>query len=625
MVDNTWIFDIEVFAFDWLIVFQSADTGEVVSTWNDNEAVRTWMEDTDPFIGGFNNKHYDNHILKSIICDFTPEQVKAINDQIIIEERNGWEIPELKQYKVFFHSFDLLDDCQDGVSLKGIEAHLGLPIRESTVDFNIQRPLTEAERKEVEQYCRYDVGTTMKLYHLRKDYLENKENLGKEAGMDPRDALYMTNAKLTATYLKAKRPETPWTDERKYVYPDRLKREYIPQEVFDYFNRMYDSEIPDEELYSKKLELTIGDCPCTIGYGGIHGAIRKFNWKDGARIIRNFDVASYYPHLMTLYGYTSRNMANPSEFAGVLERRIKAKKAGNKPVANALKLVANTTYGASLSTFNDLYDPLMGRSVCITGQLFLLELAEHLYQDIPELRIVQLNTDGIMIEFEEQYLPKVYDIVNEWQERTGFTLEEDKIKQIIQKDVNGYIEVQESGEMKCKGGMLVRGIEQAGAWRINNNAPIIPKATIDYLVNGIPARDTVYNSENILDFQIISKVGGKYTHCYQMVGEQEVEVQKVNRVYAVEDYTMGTIYKVHAVTKRPAKVEGLPMHVIVDNENHLGVEAVDRDWYVRQAEKQIREFLGEKLPRRNTRKINALKKEALEIIGGQSWQQKLKL
>ena len=33
----------------------------------------------------------------------------------------------------------------------------------------------------------------------------------------------------------------------------------------------------------------------------------------------------------------------------------------------------NTTYGALLNKYNDLFDPLMGRSVCITGQLFLLE------------------------------------------------------------------------------------------------------------------------------------------------------------------------------------------------------------------------------------------------------------
>ena len=74
----------------------------------------------------------------------------------------------------------------------------------------------------------------------------------------------------------------------------------------------------------------------------------------------------------------------------MLEERMKAKKAGDKKTANALKLVANTSYGAMLNgkngiSYNDLYDPLMGRSVCITGQLLLLELSMHLVAECPAI------------------------------------------------------------------------------------------------------------------------------------------------------------------------------------------------------------------------------------------------
>ena len=106
------------------------------------------------------------------------------------------------------------------------------------------------------------------------------------------------------------------------------------------------------------------------------------------RILRNYDVASYYPHLMTLYDYTSRNIPSAEMFENVLKTRMTAKSSGDKATANALKLVVNTTYGAMLNQYNDLYDPLMGRSVCVTGQLFLFELGSHLYNDIPDLRIV---------------------------------------------------------------------------------------------------------------------------------------------------------------------------------------------------------------------------------------------
>ena len=50
-----------------------------------------------------------------------------------------------------------------------------------------------------------------------------------------------------------------------------------------------------------------------------------------------------------------------------------------------------------LNKYNDLYDPLMGRSVCVTGQLRLLELTNHLVAECPTLKVIQLNTDGIMV------------------------------------------------------------------------------------------------------------------------------------------------------------------------------------------------------------------------------------
>ena len=116
----------------------------------------------------------------------------------------------------------------------------------------------------------------------------------------------------------------------------------------------------------------------------------------------------------------------------MLDARMRAKRSGDKSTANALKLVANTTYGAMLNKYNDLYDPLMGRSVCITGQLFLLELANHLKSECDTLFVVQLNTDGIMISFDDSEYKKVLAITREWEVRTGFELEEDKIKGIVQ-------------------------------------------------------------------------------------------------------------------------------------------------------------------------------------------------
>lgn len=620
MENDIFIFDCEVFAHDWLFVFKEIATGEYTVIHNDNDAVVAFME-RNPFLGGFNNKHYDNFILKGAMCGLTPEQIKEINDLIIVEEVNGWDIPILREYRVYFDSFDLMDDCQVGLSLKAIEAHLGIPIEETEVDFNITHRLSEKELQETIYYCKYDVDATEKLYHLRQAYLKNKVTLGKARNLTDRQAMYMTNAKLTSVYLKAQKPEKPWNDERNYQYPEKLLRQYIPQEVFDFFDRMKDDRIPNDELFSSKLEIMVGVCPCTIAYGGIHGAIPTYvEEATETRTIRNKDVASYYPHLMTLMGYCSRNMPSPKMFEDTLEERVAAKKAGDKATANALKLVLNTTYGAMLNgkdgtAFNDLYDPLMGRSVCISGQLFLLELSEHLIAECPTLKIIQLNTDGIMVSFDHEDEAKYQEITQEWQDRTGFELEEDFIRKIVQKDVNNYVEVPaDGGEPKVKGGQLVRGIAPAGAFNINNNAVVVARAIKQYFIDGTPPEETIAASENILDFQLIAKAGGKYSQCYHLVGGEKVIVQKVNRVYAVSDKSKGTVYKTHAVTGRDAKVAGLPTHCAIDNNNNLSIEVVDRKWYVKLAKKYINDFLGIKPPRKNTRRINSLKKKSLALF-----------
>ena len=319
------------------------------------------------------------------------------------------------------------------------------------------------------------------------------------------------------------------------------------------------------------------------------------------RIIRNYDVASYYPHLMTLYGYTSRNIPSPEVFSEVLERRMKAKAAGDTATANALKLVVNTTYGASLNKYNALCDPLMGRSVCITGQLFLLELAQHLYKYIPDLRIVQLNTDGIMIEFDDSQYGRVQEILDEWQSRTGFELEEDSIAQIAQKDVNNYVEVQPSGKFKCKGGYLVRGISPAGAFNVNNNATIVAKALVEYFVHGTPPEDTINACDDIFQFQIIAKAGAKYREAYHMVDGEKVSVQKVNRIYATSDTRYGKLFKVKAENDAEAKIEMLPEHCIIDNDNRLSITDVDKQFYIDMAKKRINDFMGIK-PEKKGRK-----------------------
>ncbi len=310
------------------------------------------------------------------------------------------------------------------------------------------------------------------------------------------------------------------------------------------------------------------------------------------RIIRNYDVASYYPALMLNCGYTSRSIPSPDIFREVVDKRIAAKNSGDKVTANAFKLVVNTTYGAMLNRYNNLHDPLMGRSVCISGQLYLLELANHLVADCETLQVINLNTDGVMVSFEEDEYPIIKAITEEWQERTGFVLEEDKIHKIVQKDINNYVEVQLDGSVKTKGGYLVRGIAPAGAFNINNNACIVATALKEYFVNNTSVEQTIEACDDIFQFQLIAKAGMKYREAYHSVDGEQQPVQKVNRVYATKDERFGKLFKVKAEDASTAKIEMLPEHCIIDNNNQLSINDVDKTFYIEMAKKRINDFKG---------------------------------
>lgn len=328
---------------------------------------------------------------------------------------------------------------------------------------------------------------------------------------------------------------------------------------------------------------------------------------------------------MVYNGYTSRNIPSSEIFENVYHKRLQAKKSGDKHTANTLKLILNTTYGASLAKTNPLYDPLMGRSVCITGQLYILELAMRYLRECSTLRVLQCNTDGIMISLDEDELPIVYRINDEWQQSKNLILEEDKIKKIVQKDVNNYVMVFENGKIKTKGAYVTYGIAGAGAFAINNNHTIVKKAVIQYFTDGTPVEDTILSCEDIHEFQIIAKAGGGYKSVFRVPADFDdrkkrwtkdnrfrdsrgklvnprftwdcydgprSELQKVNRVYASTNPNMGTLVKVKP-DGTVGKIGGLPDSVVIDNKNQLTIDAVDKSWYINLAKKYISDYLGE--------------------------------
>lgn len=570
-----FVFDCEVFKYNWLFVFKKVSTGEYTIILDDEDGLRNFYEENQKalFIG-FNNKAYDNIIFKGILSKVDPAEITRMiiggKQRYLVQKALG-----IKDYKLI--SMDLMQDIL-GMSLKEAEGYMCMSIEESNVDFEIDRPLTKEEIEETIFYCKHDVDATEKLLEKRSGYMKSKLNLVKMFNLSSSN-LEATNAKLCATVLQATRKSHD--DELIYDLPSELilnKPEY--KEIL----KLYTSGPLD---YTKKVKVNIAGVEHLFAYGGLHGALENFFYRGE---MWQIDAASYYPTLMIQYNYMSRNLKDPYKFEEIYKDRIAAKKT-NKPKSDALKLMINTAYGAMKSEYNDMYDAKMANQVCITGQLFLTDLIEKIE---PYCKLVQSNTDGILIIPYDK--DKILEEVHKVEERTRVNFEIDKCSGVWQKDVNNYIMSFEDGHVKTKGAYVTQYNDSNV--NIRNTGKILDIAVVDYFVKGIHPIDTIMNCNDKYMFQLITKTGGSYTNTYWKSSAGDIKVNKVNRVYASKDSNQGNLYKTKIVEKNEIKtirkdsIANIPEHCVVDNADKINVEDIDKNWYVQVALKRIADFKG---------------------------------
>lgn len=582
------VIDFEVFKEDWLcVIFDLVNEKEHVIV-NDRDAfVKFHKEHEDDIYVGYNIRNYDQFIAKAILCGFNP---KEVNDFIIVQDRKGYEYSSLFN-RTKFNFFDIMPNPPIG--LKTLEAFMGESIKESSVDFTINRKLTDKEIEEVIQYCRHDVEQTAIV--LSKRIEEFTSQLGLVQMFDlPISDMGRTKAQVSAKILGAVRPTKPREDDIEFCIPKNLRvKKY--QFVVDWFLKVQDHarkyaeewgvEPALDELYSQKLECEIAGVPHVFAFGGIHGAIPNYV---GEGYFVNVDVASYYPSMMIHFGYESRNIRDPKKFTEIYKTRLEYKKKKDKR-QQPLKIVLNSTYGAMKDRFNPLYDPLMANNVCVTGQLLLLDLIEHLE---PVCDIVQSNTDGILVKLRamneaerDSEFAKVFDICQNWTHRTKMVLEHDFFNRVIQRDVNNYLIVDADGKYKSKGAVVKKLSD------LDYDLPIVNKAVVNFLVKNISVEQTVSGATDLRDFQKIVKISSKYafgTHNGKKLRE------KTFRVFASRSTSDTRICKCKRDGATEEKFANTPDRCFIDNGEVKGKPVprkLDRRWYVDLAEKRIKEFL----------------------------------
>ena len=591
-------YDFEVYSkINWFCVtfINYEDRNKEVVIVNDRaKLIEFHNEYKDDIFISYNGRQYDTGIFKGILDGMN---VGYVNDKLIKEGKKPFQVVKnAKKYPLNDYDTILKDK-----SLKQLEAFMGDDIRETEVDFNIDRPLTQEEIEQTLYYNHHDVIEVLRVLDYCWDDFEGQLDIIELYGLD---MSYFTKTKVqlavSPKILNAVDQHT-LDDEFDIRLPDTIqlsdKYRFIPEWYMNPKNWRYKEHLRSEDnQHNNQLCCTVAGIPHVFAWGGCHGADDKEAVFEG--IILHADVASMYPTTDIEYGLLSRKFKNPDDFKQMRDFRLKLKSEKN-PKNKALKPMINGVYGAGKDRNNPSYDPLMANLTCIFGQMFILDLIDKLE---PYCRLLQTNTDGIFVLCEnEEMKNKVIEITNQVGKRLKMEFEIDEYTKLIQKDVNNYIAVKKNGELECKGAMVKFNKP------IDNDLPILNDAVRNYLAYDIPVEQTINECNEYIKFQKVIKLSAKYKEIWYGNGVSgkdnkitsingELLKGKVHRVFASKRQSDGSIYKlkIEKGVKSYEQFANTPTHLFIDNEDIHDKsipEYLDKEYYINEAKKRIDMFL----------------------------------
>ena len=557
-------YDFEVFKKDWLVVIiNPIEKSETVIV-NDEDQLWRYFNDHEREIWiGYNNRRYDQYIMKALLLNLNP---KEVSDWIIVKNKPGWQFSSLFN-KIKMINFDTMLRMDTG--LKSLEAFMGNSIKETSVPFDIDRKLTPDEISETIKYCKHDVEQTIEVFLARKAEFDAAMGLVKIFEL-PLEYMGKTGAQRVAKILGGKGQK--FDDEFDFPIVETLKLSKY-KACKDWYRK---SENHD---YKKKQKVMIAGVEHTLAWGGLHGAIPKYY---GEGIFLMADVTAYYPSLQLRYKFGYRNMANPENFEKIHNENLNHKKSGDKVARLPYKIADNAISGQLKDKYSPLFDPRENNAITVNGQLLLVDLIEKLEGCC---QLIQSNTDGILLKLRSlKDYEKIDDIVWEWEQRTGMRMEFDIFTKVFQKDVNNYLLVGPKGKTKTKGAYT------KGLSKVDYDLPIVNKAIVDYMVKGIPIEKTINVCNELIMFQKVVKLSGKYWAVWH---NGKFTFEKCYRVFASKMSTDTYIGKCKKQGATIEKFANTPEKCFIENGevNGIGVpDHLDHQWYINLAKERLTQY-----------------------------------
>lgn len=478
----------------------------------------------------FNGNYYDVPMITGALQGYTTEQLKWLSDQIIVQGLKPWELG-LPDWKPADH-IDIMEVLPGSGSQKMFAGRIHYrTMRDLPYDPN--RSLSAGEIVEVAAYCENDLGQIEAEFVALRPQLQQREELTKRYGLDLRSK---SDAQLAEAVLKHRceqalgrriyKAEINWNLTFRYDPPAWMSFQTPQmQQVFETVKvaifRLGPSGAVVMPPQLEGLEIGIGSSVYRLGIGGLHSSEKcRVVRSTDTHVLRDVDVASYYPSLMINSGKYPHALgpAFLREFAAIKAERLEGKqrqkdlkKAGDTTSPEYLravvdneggKIMINGTFGKTGSSYSVLFAPEMLIQTTVTGQLALLMLIEaHEIQGIP---VVSANTDGMVIKCPRPLVPVSEFLIKHWEQNTGLEMESGEYAAIYSRDINNYFAVKPDGEVKRKGAYSTAGLVE----KKSPDVEICGDAVAEFLSKGTPMLYTIAACRDIRKFVTVQKVAG---------------------------------------------------------------------------------------------------------------------
>jgi len=585
------VFDIECYENYFLIAFRSMATGKVIyfertSNHEFNASKLSWIVGAFCLVS-FNGINYDMPILALALAGKTPSEMKQATTDLIVHGFRPSDV--LRKHKVKAlkcNHIDLIEVAPLFASLKIYGGRLHCP-RMQDLPFHPNTVLSQDQITITRWYCCNDLLNTELLYKSLEQEIALRETMSKEYKLDLRSK---SDAQIAEAVIGAEvqklnhaRLQRPAVEPgRVYSYrPPAFLQFQTPlmQWTLEHIRNTPFIVSDDGNIgmppQLKDLKINIGNGVYRMGIGGLHSSEQcAAHFADDNTLLIDRDVTSYYPMIILLLGLHPEHLGPNflKAYRRIVDRRLEAKRTGNKVVADSLKITINGSFGKLGSPYSILYAPDLLIQVTVTGQLSLLMLIERL--ELAGITVVSANTDGIVSKCPKHLQPVMDDIVKQWEKDTGFETEATFYRALLSRDVNNYIAVKPDGKTKTKGNYAS---PERSAERLHKNPTneICVDAVLALLTTGAPIRDTVRNCTEPSKFCNVRTVTGGAVKNGEYLG-------KAIRWYYAAGET-GDIISAKSGNTVPRSQGARPMLVMPD----ALPEDIDFDWYVREADRML--------------------------------------